>query len=216
MARLGRRFSRYFSLSRRPRSSTSEPKIHKSNISKPIVAGQEDTHYLMNSAHTHTHSHSSSVYTISDEELRELEDQKLGRRREDDIDEIIAQYQYTPPTATADPFGAAQVPSVASVASGVVGSTVPYAASASPAPSSTYSSPPSSPPTIMKAKLERFRDTPPPAPGWGKVSFGRETRLFGPDQFSSIGSGGVLREEGRAGRRKDWRGEFGRRGYDVL
>lgn len=152
------------------------------------------------------------MYTISDEELRELEDQKLGRRLEDDIDEIIAQYQYTPLTATADPFGHAKVPSVA----GVMGPTISCAASASPTPSSTYPSPPSSPPTIMKAKLERFRDTPPPAPGWGKVSFGRETRLFGPDQFSSVGSGDVLREEGRAGRRKDWRGEFGRRGYAVL
>lgn len=50
------------------------------------------------------------------------------------------------------------------------------------------------------------------------MSFGRETGVFGPDAGSYVagsgtGSGcGEGGDEGRAGRRKDWRGEFARRG----
>lgn len=167
MARLSTRFSRYFSLSSRRSRSTTSPKLSKSKISKPIVAGEEDTHPLTTSSHADTHSHSSSVYTISDEELRSMEERKLGRRIEDDIDSIIASYQHVPPTATADPFCDTRIHSTIAppLPSSNYSSPSPPSVYSSPTPSSTYSSPPSTPPTTMKAKLERFRDTPPPAPG---------------------------------------------------
>ena len=236
MARLSRRFSRYFSLSRRStetHSSTStSPRIDKTRISKPILSERE-THSLLLSSQpaSHTHTHSSSQYTISDSDLRVLEEEKLSRRLEDAIDDILASYQGTsaspplpPPkdrkptttqssSAPTNPFADPCSPRANAAAQN---------SSPTPSSSSVYSSPPPSPPTIS-AKLERFRDTPPPAPGWEKVSFGRQTRLFGPEGFVGFDGGGEgmgkVRVVGMGvdmGRgRKDWRGEFGRRGHVV-
>ena len=210
MERLSRRFSRYFSLSRRSTHTPSTSrKICKSNISKPIVSDERDTHSLLASAHQHSHSHShshaSSAYTISDQDLRSIEDEQLSRRWEVDIDDILAQYQdsHTPTTAVASPFCTTEIRMQES------------ASSSSPQPSSVYSSPPASPPTIS-AKLERFKDTPPAAPSWEKVSFGRQTRLFGPDKFMDFSGGGMGRVDLKGGGEKGWRGGFGRRGYAVL
>lgn len=196
----------------------------------------------------HTHSHSSSVYTMSDEELHSLEQSKLGRRIEGDIDDIIASYAHIPPTKPLDPcadvqphcdlMSVAKFGAAASITSAYPASRPSHSP---PTPSSTYSEPSpcttysKSPSISMKATLERFRDTPPPAPGWDKVSFGRETGLFGPDAFSDFPGCDLSRSgvdgfhsyerfgneaEGRAGRRKDWRREFARRGagrgYAVL
>jgi hypothetical protein len=175
---------------------------------------EEDTHLLIASPHQHSHSHSSSVYTISDQELRDLEDEKLSRNKtlEDDIDDILAQYQYIPKTTahtTTNPFCAGDIPNI----------HVKDAATTSPSDysSSNYSSPPSSPPTIH-SKIKRFKDTPPPAPSWEKVSFGRQTRLFGPDNFMDFNGQGRERVgvKGGGSSHKDWRGEFGRRGYALL
>lgn len=228
MARLNTRFSRFFKPSRRSRLTTTSPSL-KSMISKPIVLGEDDTRTsLMRAhAHTHTHSHSSSVYTLSDAELQRLERAQLNRSISDDIDTIIACYSHIPPTTPVDPFADIRphcnVASEASWTALASTSPDPIQSHCSPTPSSVYSSPSSSPPTRMKAKLERFRDTPPPAPGWEKVSFGRETGLFGPDAFSNLGHSGEQStqrnqrfrdevDEQMAGRRKDWRGEFARRG----
>ncbi|KAF2997953.1 hypothetical protein E8E13_005948 [Curvularia kusanoi] len=259
MARLSQRISRFIpsSISRRSSSSSSTsppppaPKICKSSISHPIPSDADDTHGLLCSPtlnhQFHTHGHSSSTYTISDAELRALEEEKLGlglgrperERRawdvESDIDEILAQYASSPPppiTSSSSSCFPSPPPHhrnysrptnhFADLADSISSSTeirVHLDPSSSPS-SSTYStpSPPDSPPTIS-AKLQRFRDTPPPAPGWEKVSFGRQTRLFGPEGFVDLGGGGGV--VGRLGVR-DWRGEFGgsggrgRRGYGVL
>lgn len=223
MARLSRRISRYFSLSRRstqtpPATATlsTSPKIDKARISKPILSERETISLLSSHAHVPAHMHSSSQYTITDSELRALEEEKLSRRLEDAIDDILASYQgtSTPPLAPPKDYVGITRPATAP--------TNPFvdprprahaAASSSPTPSSSsaYSSPPPSPPTIS-TKLQRFRDTPPPAPGWEKVDFGRQTRLFGPDGFVEFDGGG----QGKVHGRKDWKGEFGKRGYAVL
>ncbi|KAF2624905.1 hypothetical protein BU25DRAFT_413080 [Macroventuria anomochaeta] len=201
MAILSTRLSRYFSLSRRSQSSTihptSAPKICKSKISKPIIPDEEDTHPLTASSHQYSHSHSSSIHTISDADLRNMEDEKLSRRLKDDIDDILAQYQYTPTTTahpTANPFRDTEIRIEAA------------------SPASTYST--ASP--IVSAKLERFQNTPPPAPSWEKVSFGRQTRLFGPEEFTDFGVEWRGRVDLEARSHKNWRGEFGKRGYAVL
>lgn len=239
MARLSRRISRFLPLSRLSRSpspsSSPTPKISKSSISHPIPSGPEETHNLLYSPTIphNMHGHSSSTYTISDAELRALEEEKLvgmgsgggfGRgsrgRVEDDIDEILAQYQYASPSPPSPPTHSHSHPRAPKTSAGFHPSN-PFAdledgqilvqldagSSSSPAcssPSSNYSaSPPGSPPTTMKARLERFRDTPPPAPGWDcKMSFGRETRLFGPEGFVEFGVG-----RGCVG---------GRKGYGML
>ncbi|OSS48865.1 hypothetical protein B5807_06820 [Epicoccum nigrum] len=246
MARLSRRISRFLPLSRRTSRETSpstSPKISKASISHPIPSGPEDTHSLLCSPTIphNMHGHSSSTYTISDAELRALEEEKLAgmgsgmgfgggsrARVEDDIDEILAQYQsFSPspssPTTHSRAYSRAPKPSAgfhpsnpfADLEDGQILVQLDAGSTSSPAcssPSSSYSSsPPSSPPTV-KAKLERFRDTPPPAPGWDcKVSFGRETRLFGPEGFVDFG-GGVRAARNHAG---GWR-EGGRRGYGML
>lgn len=213
MARLSRRFSRYFSLSHRSaQTPISTPRVCKSKISNPIVQ-EEDTHSLIASSHQHSHSHSSSAYTISDQELRDLEDEKLSRNKnlEHEIDNILAQYEYVPKTTThtaTNPFCAGEIPIMHIKAATTTSSN--YS-------SSNYSSPPSSPPTIH-SKIKRFRDTPPPAPSWEKVSFGRQTRLFGPDNFMDFNGQGRegVGVKGGGSSHKDWRGEFGRRGYALL
>ena len=243
MARLSRRFSRYFSLSRtsRSRASNVEPKLHKSKISKPIM--QEDTRCLITastSLHQHTHSHSSSIYTISDRELKDIEDEKLGRASgspqgigrddiwdvNDEIDDILAQYQYSPTDFTRRSTSASNLTTTTTYDTspfqnpevGIgIGITNPTASSpALSTSSSMYSS--HSTTQIRRSAPQRFKDTPPPAPSWEKLSFGRQTRLFGPDGFvdfaggTPVGVGG-----GRKGpSHKDWRGEFGKRGFAVL
>lgn len=240
MTRLSARFSALFKASRRSRSTLQTTSL-KGRISKPIVPAEDDIRVLLaSSCHAHTHSASSSSYTLSDAELRALEDQQLGRRIADEIDDIIASYETTPCTTTLDPF--------ADETAHCVISTSAQPASqrefSSPAPSSTYSessvysSPtlsPNSDSPRLKATLARFRDTPPPAPAWDKVSFGRATAFFGPDSFSDFPCGGCATsdvgtapecarsgggDEGRTGGRRDWRREFARRdggkGYVVL
>ncbi|KAJ4991887.1 hypothetical protein SVAN01_02737 [Stagonosporopsis vannaccii] len=238
MARLSRRFSRYFSLSRRstevpPSTPTStSPRIDKARISKPILSERETQTLLSSQPASHTHTHSASQYTISDADLRALEEEKLSRRLQDAIDDILASYQGTsttpplpPPKDNRDMVSPPSTAPTNPFADPCSPRPIATATSSSPTPSSSsvYSSPPPSPPTI-NARLERFRDTPPPAPGWEKVSFGRQTRLFGPEGFVDFDGGGEGRGEGRMmgigvdmGRgRKDWRGEFGRRGYAML
>lgn len=241
MARLSVRFSALFKQPRRSRSTIQSTSL-KNSISKPIIAGEDDTHTLLASpSHAHTHSTSSSVYTISDAELRALEARQLGLRIADSIDDIIASYASTPCTTPLDPFEDGNTH--------CGGSTSAYRASPSPSStyseSSVYSPPPPSPndpaerrdyatPTL-KATLSRFKDTPPPAPAWDKVSFGRETGLFGPDALSDVSCADFVTSgaetahgcarfggeaEGRAGRRRDWRREVARRegekGYVML
>lgn len=236
MARLSRRFSRYF-LRRSaevPSTTSTSPRIDKTRISKPILSERETQSLICSSQPAqYTHTHSSSQYTISDDELRALEEEKLSRRRlEDAIDDILASYQGTATSPPPPPPPPKDTPQQANTPTSPFADPSPRgtasavdAANASPTPSSSsvYSSPPPTPPTIS-AKLERFRDTPPPAPGWEKVSFGRQTKLFGPEGFVDFDGGGEGRgkvrvvgmgvDMGRGG--KDWRGEFGRRGYAVL
>ena len=243
MVRLSRRISRFLPLSRRTsreNSPSTSPKISKASISHPIPSGPEDTHGLLYSPTIphNMHGHSSSTYTISDAELRALEEEKLagmgsgmgssgGRGRvEDDIDEILAQYQSfspSPPSPPTHPRAYPRAPKstqprfhpsnpFADLEEGQILVQLDAGSSSSPAcssPSSNYSaSPPGSPPTTVKAKLERFRDTPPPAPGWDcKMTFGRETRLFGPEGFVEFGAG-----RSHVG---GWR-EGGRKGYGML
>lgn len=229
MARLSTRFSRFFKPSRRSRSTATSPSL-KSMISKPIVSSEDDTNALLIPAHAHTYSNSSSIHTLSDAELHSLEQAQLNRKISDDIDSIIASYSHIPPTKTLDPLADVQ-PHCNATRAATNARPDPSQAHYSPtsssvysSPSSSFSSPSSSPQIRMKAKLERFRDTPPPAPGWDKVSFGRQTGLFGPDAFSNLGHSGERStqrserfrdevDEQRAGRRKDWRGEFARRGF---
>lgn len=229
MARLSARFSRFFKPSRRSRSPTSSPSL-KSMISKPILPGEDDSHTLLAPAHAHTHSHTSSLHTLSDAELQRLEHAQLTRAIADDIDSIIASYAHLAPTSSRDTFADTQ-PYYDAASAATSAAPESSRAHCSPAPSSVYSSPASSPasspgsspPARVRARLERFRDTPPPAPGWDRVSFGRETGLFGPDVFADLADSGARSaprserfrdeaDEQRAGRRKDWRGEFARRG----
>lgn len=225
MARLSVHFSALFKRPRRSRSTIQSTSL-KNSISKPIIAGEDDTHTLLASpCHAHTHSTSSSVYTISDAELRALEARQLGLRIADSTDDIIASYASTPCTTRLDPFEDGNPHCGASTSA----HPSPQRARSSPSPSSVYSPPtpsPSSDSPRLKATLSRFRDTPPPAPAWDKVSFGRETGLFGPDALSDVSCADFVTSsaetahgcaqfggeaEGRAGRRRDWRREVARR-----
>lgn len=220
MPRLSRHFSRYFSLSRRSThpSARPNPKINKSQISKPVILDDEDTtslvgspQHLPYSQHTPQHEHehrqatspASSTYTTPSPEPaahREWEDRYCADGLEREIDELLDTYT--------DMYTNAPTPS----------HTHPYTPTYFHPPHSSATSPPldvnipthhvpftpHSTTSIRAGPRQRFENTPPPAPSWEKVSFGRQTRLFGADY------GGV------EGGRKDWRGEFGRRGYAVL
>ncbi|KAH6644750.1 hypothetical protein C7974DRAFT_408407 [Boeremia exigua] len=184
MARLTRRISRYFSLSRRNSQPAPLPKISKAQISHPILS-PEDSRSLFTSCHP-AHAPSKSTHTISDAELRALEQEKLSRRLDAAIDDILAHYSTsTPRRAPAPPHRPAHKQSTSVSAStpqpqpNVQAREQMPTASPTPSSSSVYSSPPPTP--ALSAKLEVFRDTPPPAPGWDKVCFGRRTRLFGPE-----------------------------------
>lgn len=236
MARLSTCLSRYFSLS--SLRSPARTKLNKRSISHPVshpVAAPDESYDSHDTAallatprhtpsHTPSHSQSSTTYALSDAALESLEKHHLARTMDADIDDLIAAYARIPRArdADADLFDERCAPGY-SVQPAVSSSPGLPAVSSSPVPRSTYppsphppSQPhtlpprPAAPPARIRARLEIFADTPPPAPGWATPSFGRETVLFGPRRD------GLREERGGAGRGKDWRAEFGRRGYALL
>jgi hypothetical protein len=187
MPRLSRRFSRYFSLRSRSSGTTTPTtsRITKNLISKPIIANTEEDLQSLTAARTpptpgSTYSPQSSP-DLGAHEHRNWDNEDRYSEIDIDIDDILAQYGYKEP-----------------IRDDTTEINVAMQIEAAPATTAVHS-----PTTIKRSRIEVFNHTPPPAPSWDKVSFGRQTRLFGPGEAARQG-------------RKDWRGEFGKRGYAVL
>ena len=148
MARLSTRFSRYFT--RRSRTSTRYSVDLKSKISRPLPL-EEDKLPLTST---------NLPYSISDNDaIDERAANRQPRDLEAEIDDILAQYQYTP--TNADVQIPVEVPS----------STL------------TFRPPPSAP-----QRIEKFAYTPPPAPSYKKLSFGMEVWHCSPSESISCNS----------------------------